>query len=91
MVTSYDDSDTFIETYAKHRHRQKKEREKKEKKKKEKNTRSLVHGRYRCATDAEDNVNDRPHCKKFEHRKPYPTFHTTSACGTRNTRTIASS
>ena len=70
--TTDDASDTSIETYTERRHRQKKEKKKKEKKKKEKKKRSSLRGRRRSDTDADDEENDCPHCKKFERRKPHP-------------------
>ena len=68
-ATSDNERDTSVKTYAARRHRQKKERKKKEKKKEKK--RSSSRGRRRD-TDADDEVNDCPHCKKFERRKAHP-------------------
>ena len=70
-VTSDNDSNTSFETYTKHRHHQKKEQKKKEKKKKEKKKRLLSRGRSRRNTNADDEVKNCPHCKKFERRKPH--------------------
>ena len=68
-ATTDDDSDTSVETHAERRHHQKKERKKKDKKKEKKR---LPSRGQRRDTDADNEVNDCPSCKKSKRRKAHP-------------------
>ena len=71
-ATSGNGSNISIETYGERRYHQNKEQQKKEKKKKEKKKKRLLsRGRSRRNTNADDEVKNCPHCKKFERRKPH--------------------